>query len=62
MRRPSRDVAIYSPRSVHWYERQGSRGGGAARQMMLLARALAGRGLHVGHIVLEPVPIPSSGA
>ena len=49
---PSRDVAIYSPRSVHWYERKGSRGGGAERQMMLLARALAGRGIRVAHIVL----------
>ena len=51
---PSRDVAIYSPRSVHWYERRGGRGGGAERQMMLLARALAGRGLRVGHIAFEP--------
>ncbi len=51
---PSHDVAIYSPRSVHWYERSGSRGGGAERQMMLLARALAARGLRVGHIVLQP--------
>jgi glycosyltransferase involved in cell wall biosynthesis len=56
---PSRDVAIYSPRSVHWYERSDSRGGGAERQMMLLARALAARGARVGHIVLRPRdPVP----
>jgi glycosyltransferase involved in cell wall biosynthesis len=56
-----RDVAIYSPRSVHWYERSDSRGGGAERQMMLLARALAARGTRVAHIVLQPrdpVPVP----
>jgi len=56
---PRRDVAIYSPRSVHWYERSDSRGGGAERQMMLLARALAARGARVGHIVLRPRdPVP----
>jgi glycosyltransferase involved in cell wall biosynthesis len=58
---PSHDVAIYSPRSVHWYERGGSRGGGAERQMMLLARALAARGARVAHVVSQPrdpVPLP----
>jgi glycosyltransferase involved in cell wall biosynthesis len=58
---PAHDVAIYSPRSVHWYERGDSRGGGAERQMMLLARALAARGARVAHVVLQPrdpVPLP----
>jgi glycosyltransferase involved in cell wall biosynthesis len=58
---PARDVAIYSPRSVHWYERGDSRGGGAERQMMLLARALAVRGTRVAHVVLQPrdpLPLP----
>jgi len=58
---PARDVAIYSPRSVHWYERGDSRGGGAERQMMLLARALAARSTRVAHVVLQPrdpVPLP----
>lgn len=48
------DVAIYSPESADWYERSGGRGGGAERQMMLLARSLAHRGLRVAHIVFEP--------
>jgi glycosyltransferase involved in cell wall biosynthesis len=58
---PGHDVALYSPRSVHWYERGGSRGGGAERQMMLLARALAARGIRVAHVVLpprDPAPLP----
>jgi glycosyltransferase involved in cell wall biosynthesis len=58
---PSRDVAIYSPRSGHWYQRSNGRGGGAERQMMLLARALAARGASVAHVVFEPrdpVPMP----
>ena len=48
------DVAIYAPESADWYERVGGRGGGAERQMTLLARALAARDLGVAHIVLEP--------
>jgi glycosyltransferase involved in cell wall biosynthesis len=48
------EVAIYVPESVYWYERTGGWGGGAERQMMLLARALASRGIGVAHIVYPP--------
>ncbi len=51
---PRHDVAIYAPEAVDWYEKSGGRGGGAERQMTLLARQLASRGLHVAHIVFEP--------
>jgi glycosyltransferase involved in cell wall biosynthesis len=56
-----REVAIYVPESVYWYERTGGWGGGAERQMMLLARALAPRGVCVAHIVYrpqDPAPLP----
>ena len=55
------DVAVYVPESVYWYERTGGWGGGAERQMMLLARALASRGVRVAHIVYppqDPAPLP----
>jgi glycosyltransferase involved in cell wall biosynthesis len=51
---PRHEVAIYVPESGEWYERTGGRGGGAERQMMLLARALSTRGCPVAHIVFEP--------
>ena len=56
---PRRDVAIYMPHSAGFYSRSYGRAGGAERQMTLLARTLAARGLHVAHIVYpvaDPVP------
>jgi glycosyltransferase involved in cell wall biosynthesis len=53
------DVAIYGPESADWYESGGGRGGGAERQMMLLARALSSRAVRVAHIVFRPRdPVP----
>jgi glycosyltransferase involved in cell wall biosynthesis len=57
-----REVAIYAPESVEWYERTGGQGGGAERQMMLLAKALSSRGVQVAHIVFQPqdpIALPS---
>jgi glycosyltransferase involved in cell wall biosynthesis len=51
---PDNDVAIYAPESSDWYERTGGRGGGAERQMMLLALALSSKGFRVAHIVFQP--------
>ena len=47
-------LAIYVPRSTGMYERAPRRVGGAERQMVLLARALAARGVPVAHIVFAP--------
>jgi glycosyltransferase involved in cell wall biosynthesis len=57
---PGHDVAIYLPYSVGLYSRRSGRAGGAERQMVLLARALAERGVRVAHVVY-PVPDPVDG-
>ncbi len=57
------DVAIYAPGSAGLYDRAHGRTGGAERQMILLARALADRGLRVAQIVYpvqDPIPLASS--
>jgi glycosyltransferase involved in cell wall biosynthesis len=55
------DVAIYAPFSRGYYDRARGWSGGAERQMVLLAAALAARGHHVAHIVFPPVdPITMS--
>jgi glycosyltransferase involved in cell wall biosynthesis len=45
------DVAIYAPGSAQVYVEGAAAAGGAERQMMLLARELARRGLRVCHVV-----------
>ena len=54
---PSRDVAIYAPFAGDIYDARRGRAGGAERQTVLLARALAARGMRTGHIV-HPVAEP----
>lgn len=48
------DVAIYAPFSRGFYDRARGWSGGAERQMVLLAAALAARGHRVAHIVYPP--------
>ena len=48
---PRFDVAIYMPLAAGHYRRSGPVGGGAELQTVLLARALAARGVKVAHIV-----------
>ena len=48
---PRFDVAIYMPLAAGHYRRSGPVGGGAELQTVLLARALAARGVRVAHIV-----------
>jgi glycosyltransferase involved in cell wall biosynthesis len=48
---PRRDLVIYMPHSAGFYSCSYGRAGGAERQMTLLARTLAARGLDVAHIV-----------
>jgi glycosyltransferase involved in cell wall biosynthesis len=51
---PAHDVVIFAPRAFRYYEREGTPGGGGAeRQMFLLAHRLAERGLKVAHFVYE---------
>ena len=61
---PRFDVAIYMPLATGHYRRSGPVGGGAELQTVLLARALATRGVRVAHIVFpvdDPAPpTPSS--
>jgi hypothetical protein len=61
---PRFDVAIYMPLAAAHYRRSGPVGGGAELQTVLLARALATRGVRVEHIVYpveDPAPAgPSS--
>ncbi len=61
---PRFDVAIYMPLAADHYRRSGPVGGGAELQTVLLARALAARGVRVAHIVFpveDPAPAsPSS--
>jgi glycosyltransferase involved in cell wall biosynthesis len=61
---PRFDVAIYMPLAAGHYRRGGPGGGGAELQTVLLARALAARGVRVAHIVFpvdDPAPpTPSS--
>ncbi len=54
-----RDVAIYAPAAAKLYGRNGGAdgGGGAEMQTIMLARALAVRGLDVAHVVY-PIPDP----
>jgi glycosyltransferase involved in cell wall biosynthesis len=55
------DVGIYAPFSGGLYDRSHGRAGGAERQMVLLAHALAAPGTRVAHIVYPvdaPVPLP----
>ena len=57
------DVAIYAPFSRGYYDRARGRAGGAERQMVLLARALAAEGHRVAHIVYppsDPVALPDT--
>jgi glycosyltransferase involved in cell wall biosynthesis len=59
MSRPKFDLAIYMPLAGEHYRRTGPTGGGAELQTVLLARALAARGLRVAHIVWpieDPAP------
>jgi glycosyltransferase involved in cell wall biosynthesis len=64
---PSRDVAIYRPAAASFYESadgSGAAGGGAELQTVLLARALAERGLRVAHIIWplqSPAPTREAG-
>ena len=59
---PRHDVAIYTPEAASYYDAAATAGaGGAERQTVLLARALADRGLRVAHVVgpvAEPVETP----
>lgn len=59
---PRHDVAIYTPEAASYYDAAATAGaGGAERQTVLLARALADRGLRVAHVVgpvAEPVQTP----
>lgn len=51
---PEHDVVIFAPRAWCYYERSATQGGGGAeRQMYLLAHRLAERGLKVAHYVYE---------
>jgi glycosyltransferase involved in cell wall biosynthesis len=59
MSRPKFDLAIYMPLAAEHYRRSGPAGGGAELQTVLLARALAARGVRVAHIVWpveDPLP------
>jgi glycosyltransferase involved in cell wall biosynthesis len=58
MSRPKFDLAIYMPLAAEHYRRSGPTGGGAELQTVLLARALAARGLRIAHIVW-PIEDPS---
>lgn len=56
---PAYDVAIHAPAATPMYLGAPSVGG-AERQMMMLARALAARGLRVCHVVGEAQGLPAS--
>lgn len=60
-RTPRNDVAIYTPSAMTagLYDRARGRAGGAERQMVLLARALAERGRRVAHVVHAPQDLVS---
>jgi glycosyltransferase involved in cell wall biosynthesis len=58
---PRNEVAIYSPFSVGHYDAEALRGGGAERQMALLAKALAEQGVTTALVVYRPrspLPLP----
>ena len=58
---PRYDLAIYAPGAAPLYLKDSPAVGGAERQMMMLARALAALGLRVCHVVENLPGLPPSG-